>query len=80
MLSPKIAASRDHSCPATESLSKSIIATILSVYLCRASNQGWQTGSPKSAHYSHSKTPHFMAKITENGRVQLISVHMSEKK
>lgn len=43
MLLPKIAANRYHSPPATESLSKSILATILSVCLCRASNQGWQT-------------------------------------
>lgn len=43
MLLPKIAANRNHCLPATESLCKSIIATILSVCLCWASNQGWQT-------------------------------------
>lgn len=45
MLLPKIAANRNHSLPEAESLCKSIIATILSVYLCWTSNQGWQTAA-----------------------------------
>lgn len=42
MLLSKIAVNRNCSLSATEILCKSIIATIPSVYLCWASNQGWQ--------------------------------------